>query len=114
MTIKQGDSYSLPIMIKLNKQPIDDEVLESLSKVEFCLGQLPAKYWTPAENSEVEFKDGKFLYPISQEESFSFSPSKDDGRITMDIRIRFINADVRGTTTKVSIKVADATSDEVL
>lgn len=110
MTIKQGDSYDLPINLKINKSIITDEMLEQITLIEFCFANFTPKFYSHEEDATVKYVNGLFLYPISQRESFSLTP----GRHTMDIRVLFNNTNVRGITTQIDIKVVDAKSMQVL
>lgn len=112
MTIKQGDAYDLPIKLYINKTEITEENLDimDIKQIEFILGELKAKFFKNNQSNEVKFSNGYFMYPLTQEESFSLQP----GRINMDIRVQFNNTNVRGITTKIDVKIADATSTEVL
>ena len=65
----QGDSYFLGIRILNNAgNPVAPE---DVSDVEITLGHLAKTY----RRAELIFQNGVWLFPLSQEESFSFFPS---------------------------------------
>lgn len=82
----QGDSYSLGINILNNAgspvTPVD------IRDVEITIGRLRKTY----RNAEVVFKDGVWLFPISQSESFGCWP----GSLKAQVRVVWANGVVEG------------------
>ena len=104
--IKQGDEYSLPVLIRLNGEPVDvSEVVE----VEFTLGNGVRK--TFPQEVQYNSADGCFYLPLTQEETFAFPAN---GSMTLDIRVKFSGGDVIGVQRMESIAVADASSEVIL
>lgn len=103
MQIMQGDAYSIGIAVTLDNEPLD---ISTVSKAEIVLGKL-----TKAYPNEVDYdsESGRFLFPITQEESFSLSlpPS------SAQIRIKFYTGDVIGGKLG-TFDVNASTSKEVL
>lgn len=64
----QGDQYLLPIEIEVDDKPIN---IEDFKQIQFKVGNL-LKYWNHDQDSEVIYIDGKFLFPLSQQETFNF------------------------------------------
>ena len=104
--IKQGDEYSLPVLIRLNGEPVDvSEVVE----VEFTLGNGVRK--TFPQEVQYNSADGCFYLPLTQEETFAFPAN---GSVTLDIRVKFAGGNVIGVQRMESIAVADASSEVIL
>lgn len=104
--IKQGDALALPVPMRLNEQPVTAADLELLHCVEFYIGDV-RKLWP----DEVTFADGKFLVPLTQQETFAM---EEDSTVELDVRVHFIGGDVKGTEKKKKIRVVDARSETVL
>lgn len=66
MIIYQGNTYKLPISLKIGDKTITDN---DVKMVEFSFGNINKKY-----PDNVEFEDGSFIVSLSQEETFSFLP----------------------------------------
>ena len=104
--IKQGDQYAVPVLIRLNGEPVDiDEVAEA----EFTLGDGLRKLYP----GEVQYSaaDSCFYLPLSQSETFAFPAN---GSVTLDIRVKFVGGNVIGVQRMESVAVADAASEVVL
>lgn len=105
--IKQGDSYPIRVRIKLNNEYISSEDLDLLHCVEFMLGDDLRKIYP----GEVEFSEGAFYIPLTQDETFNFDENKS---VSLDIRIHFTNGHVIGIKKMPKIKVVNAISEVVL
>lgn len=104
--IKQGDEYSVPILIRLNGEPVNvDEVAE----VEFTLSSGIRKLFP----GDVQFNsaDDSFYLPLTQTETFDFPAG---GSVSLDIRVKFVGGNVIGVQRMESFAVADATSEVIL
>lgn len=66
MIIYQGNTYNLPIVLKMSDKVITDK---DVKKVEFIFGKVIKTY---PEN--VTFNGENFIVSLSQEETFSFIP----------------------------------------
>ena len=104
--IKQGDAYSLPVLIRLNGEPVD---IDEVAEVEFTFGDGMRKLFP----QEVQYNraDGWFYLPLQQDETFAFPAN---GSVTLDIRVKFVGGDVVGVQRMESLAVADASSEVVL
>ena len=101
--IKQGDSYLIPVYIQANGQPLN---ISDVTEIEFTLGNTSKLYPGKVEYDET---NNRFLYPLSQEESFLFRPPL----VTMDVRVKMLGTNVVGGDRK-SIEVIKALSRQVL
>lgn len=104
MFIKQGDSVLVPVAVSVGGAEVADEALEL---AEFYIGGL-RKLW-PGEVERDD--DGRFLVPLSQEETFAF---RENSAIKLDVRLKFADGSVAGIKTPAYITVYDAVSEEVL
>lgn len=104
--IKQGDEYSLPVLIRLNGEPVD---VSEVAEVEFTLGNGVRK--TFPQEVQYNSADGCFYLPLTQEETFAFPAN---GSVTLDIRVKFAGGNVIGVQRMESIAVADASSEVIL
>ncbi len=104
--IKQGDAYSLPVLLRLNGEPVDPD---SVAEVEFTFGNGLRKLF-PGD-AQYNSADGCFYLPLTQSETFAFPAN---GAVTLDIRVKFVGGDVLGVQRMESIAVADASSEVVL
>lgn len=98
--ISQGDQYSISMTVKFNGEPLD---MSKVEKVEITLHSKTKLY-----PEEVIFSNGVFLYPITQEDTFSFPRT-----VEAQIRIKFTNSDVYTSPTK-QIDVIRSLSKAVL
>lgn len=103
MQIMQGDAYSIGIDVTLNDAPIDIAMVE---KAEIVLGGLAKQY--PNEIT-YDGENGKFLFPITQQESFSFGLPPSPAQI----RIKLTTGEVIGGKLGV-FDVSMSASKEVL
>ena len=99
--IKQGDQYSVPILIRLNGEPLD---LDDVAEVEFTIGNDMRKLWP--QDVQYNSADECFYLPLTQAETFAFPAN---GSVTLDIRVKFV-----GVQRMESFAVADAASEVTL
>lgn len=99
----QGDSYGLAIEIK----NAADMVVTSgdITDVEITIGHLRKTY----KDGSVTFKDGMWIFPLTQEETFKF-PSM---RVKGQVRVMFSNGSVEGASLGF-VCVDESLSKEVL
>lgn len=104
--IKQGDAYSVPVLIRLNGEPVD---IDEVAEVEFTFGDGMRKLFP--QGVQYNSADGCFYLPLTQDETFAFPAN---GSVTLDIRVKFVGGDVVGVQRMESLAVADASSEVVL
>ena len=109
VTIKKGDAYPVPVVVKVNGQVIDDGTIYAVELVEMCLQDL-IKEWHADGSGEVTYENGVFYFPMSQGESFDLRA----GKIKMDGRVKTINGWVQGSVEMDTIIVAPAISRKEL
>ena len=99
----QGDSYNLGIKI------LDDTgavvLPEAVSDVEITIGHLTKTY----ANDEIKFGENVWLFPLTQEESFSLTAGKPYGQV----RIKWASGEVDGCKLEIP-KLLESRSREVL
>lgn len=99
----QGDSYGIVIdIIKADGVAVTDA---DVSDVEIVIGSLVKTY----ANDEVKFHEGKWVFPLSQEESFKM-PS---GYVKAQVRVEFADGNVEGVPLG-DIRVHESISKVVL
>nr|DAJ94290.1 MAG TPA: hypothetical protein [Caudoviricetes sp.] len=96
----QGDSYNLQLVIKNQGIPIDIDTVET---VEIVLLNTRKTY-----PGKVMYEDGKFLFPLMQEETFCL-PSI----CPIQVRVKLKGSDVIGSSIQ-TINVGTALSRSVL
>jgi hypothetical protein len=96
----QGDAYAIDIGITNNGQPLN---IADISAVEVSLLYLQKNY-----PGEVTYSDGKFHFPLTQQETFKLPKL-----CKMQVRVKFKSGDVIGSEIK-QIDVAHALSKAVL
>lgn len=104
--IKQGDQYSVPILIRLNGEALD---LDDVAEVEFTIGNDMRKLWP--QDVQYNSADECFYLPLTQAETFAFPAN---GSVTLDIRVKFVGGNVVGVQRMESFAVADAASEVTL
>lgn len=109
LTIKKGDAYPIPMVVKLNGQVIDDGTIYSVETVEICLQDLK-KEWKADGSGEVEYENGVFYFPLSQSESFAIRA----GKVKLDTRVKTINGWVQGDPDMESVTVKPSNSRKEL
>lgn len=85
--IMQGDSYFIPIKIKVNGEKID---IEKVSKIQFVFGNLTKFFGTDSEVAYNATED-LFFFPLTQEETFGFQGPQD-----LQVRVKFTDDTVVG------------------
>ena len=106
--IKQGDAYRLEVQLKFNGEPITEDELPLIEEIEFTFDDLEPQSYDPASIYNATL--GKFLVPMSQEQSFWMG----HGTTTLDCRVQFRGGDVVGVKSKSRIRVREANSYEVI
>jgi hypothetical protein len=96
----QGDAYAIDIGITNNGQPLN---IADISAVEVSLLYLQKNY-----PGEVTYSDGKFHFPLTQQETFKLPKL-----CKMQVRVKFKSGDVIGSMIQ-QIDVAHALSKAVL
>jgi hypothetical protein len=96
----QGDSYNLIVTVKNKGEPLD---IATIKKVEISLLYLQKSY-----PGEVRYEDGKFLFPLTQQETFRLPKL-----CQMQVRVKFRSGDVIGSEI-TQIDVVHALSKAVL
>lgn len=99
----QGDSYNLGINILNNAgQPVTPD---DIKDVEITIGNLRKTYL----NAQVTFRDGVWLFPLSQEETFRYWPTS----VKAQVRVVWANGVVEGKPL-YGIRINESISKEVL
>ena len=99
----QGDSYNLGIKILNNAgNPIAPE---DIRDVEITIGQIRKTY----SNAELNYSEGLWMFPVSQNESFSMWP----GAVKAQVRVVWANGVVEGKPL-YGIRNMESISKEVL
>lgn len=99
----QGDSYRLAIEILSEKGvPVTSD---DVSDVEITIGSLRKTY----AEEEISYKDGKWLFPLTQEETFKLPAS----RVKAQVRVVWTTGDIEGASLG-EIRVQESISKEVL
>ena len=103
LKIMQGDQYAIVFTGTQNGAPLD---LSKIEMIEFIVGKLRKIY-----PGEVTANDGKFYFPLTQEETFQFKSASQ----AVQIRVKFAGAEpvVIGTSIE-GIRVSDSISKVVL
>ena len=100
MNLMQGNTYRLPIKLKMCGRYLSaDEVL----RVEFTIGEVVKHF-----PEEVTYEDGRFILPLSQEETFSLG-----GMTRYQVRALFFDGSVKSSQVLVT-NVKRSISEEVL
>ena len=99
----QGDSYNLGINILNNAgSPVTPD---DIKDVEITIGNLRKTYL----NAEIIFRDGVWLFPLSQEETFGYWPSS----VKAQVRVMWANGVVEGKPL-YGVRISESISKEVL
>lgn len=109
VTIKKGDAYPFPVIVRLNGQTIDEGTLYSLETVELSLQDL-TKEWKADGSGDVTFENGVFYINLSQQETFNLRA----GKIKLDVRVKTIDGWVQGTPSMSTINVVPTISRKEL
>lgn len=78
LIIMQGDQYAIPIIGTQNGKPLD---MDTVDEIEFVVGKLRKLY--PGE--VVLDEEGRFLLPLTQQETFAVQRSSQH----VQIRVKF-------------------------
>ena len=78
LIIMQGDQYAIPLIGMQNGKPLD---MDTVDEFEFVVGKLRKLY--PGEVMLDE--DGRFLFPLTQQETFAVQRSSQH----VQIRVKF-------------------------
>lgn len=99
----QGDAYNLGIRILNNAgNPVTPN---DIRDVEITIGNLRKTYL----NAQVVYREGVWMFPLSQTESFSFTP----GPVKAQVRVAWANGGVEGKPL-YGIRMDESMSKEVL
>ena len=96
----QGDAYSIDVTVSNQGEPL---AVENVEQVAITLLNLTRSY-----PDEVTYSDGKFHFPVTQEETFRLPPM-----CPMQVRVKFTGGDVVGSRIQM-VEVAGAISKAVL
>lgn len=106
MVIYQGNTYNLPIRLKIKEQII---VADDVKGIEFAFGEVKKPCVIKTYPEQATFDGDKFLCPLTQEDTFLLDPKK----TKFQIRVKFNDGSVKSTGTQ-AVNVVDAISNEVL
>ena len=92
MALKQGNTYELICNLK------DKINIEDVAKAIFQFNDIEKVYTTEiGETSEVRYEDGKFIIPLSQEETLSLKKS-----VEYEMAIKFTDGTRKGSEVKTT------------
>ena len=99
----QGDSYNLGFTVLNNaKVPVTpNDILD----MEITIGHIRKTY----RNAQITFYEGKWMFPLSQKETFGYWPKNTKAQI----RILWANGVVEGKPIP-GVRIYESTSKEVL
>lgn len=100
MVLMQGNTYRLPIRIKMDGAYL---TADDVVRVEFAIGNLLMCY-----PETVRYDDGAFWLPLSQKDTFALS-----GWLRYQVRVLFPDGSVKASAICGGI-VSDSISKEVL
>ena len=99
----QGDSYSLGIRILNNAgNPVTPD---DVKDIEISIGHLIKSY----RNAELIYSDGRWLFPLSQSETFDYWPSA----VKAQARVVWANGIIEGKPI-YGVRINESISKEVL
>lgn len=99
----QGDSYNLGFTVKNNAGVLVTPA--DIQDMEITIGHLTKTY----RNLQITYRDGKWLFPISQTESFEYWPKV----VKAQIRILWADGILEGKPIH-GVRVHESLSKEVL
>lgn len=99
----QGDSYNLGFTVKNNAGVLVTPV--DIRDMEITIGHIRKTY----RNLQITYKDGKWLFPISQNESFDYWPKA----VKAQIRILWADGILEGKPIH-GVRIHESLSKEVL
>lgn len=102
MTILQGDAYLIPINLTRDGKAV---TADDVSDMEIILGGISKLY-----PGEVEYRDGKFLFPLTQDESFDIEADRYD----LLVRPKFTDDTVTGILKAGEVEIVETESRRVL
>lgn len=103
LKIMQGDQYAIVFTGTQDGAPLD---LSKIEMIEFIVGKLRKIY-----PGEVTTNDGKFYFPLTQEETLNFKSAMQ----SVQIRVKFLGAEPVVVGVPLGgIRVTDAISKVVL
>lgn len=88
MLLAQGNTYRLPINIKIDNEQLTPENAKAVEVAFDCGGSKIIKNFP----DEIVFEDGAFVLPLSQEDTFALN-----GRCRYQIRVLLFDGNVVGT-----------------
>ena len=99
----QGDSYSLGFTVLNNAGSVvtPDDIID----VEIAIGHLRKNY----AKGQVTFYEGRWFFPLNQEETFNYWPKA----VNAQIRVKWRNGVVEGKTIH-GVRINESISKEVL
>ena len=106
--IKQGDDYYIACTIYYNEVAFGVNDLPLLDLLEYCFEDGAPRTIKAADSWSSAL--GKFLLPVSQEQSFLL----DEGKTRLDLRVKFQGGNVLGARHRRSLRVLEANSMEVI
>lgn len=99
----QGDSYNLAFTVLNNaKVPVTPQDIQDM---EITIGHIRKTY----QKVQLTFENGKWLFPLSQEETFSYWPKS----IKAQIRIVWPNGIIEGKPI-YGVRICESISKEAL
>lgn len=99
----QGDSYDLGIVLKNNAgQPVTPDDVQD---VEITIGTLSKRY----KEGKLIYSNGTWLFPLSQDESFSLRPGPKEAQV----RVKWANGFVEGRPI-LGVRIQESMSKEAL
>jgi hypothetical protein len=99
----QGDSYNLGFTVLNNAHGIVTP--DDIQDMEITIGHIRKTY----RNSQITYANGKWLFPLTQKETFGYWPKA----IKAQIRILWANGIVEGKPI-YGVRINESTSKEVL
>lgn len=99
----QGDSYQLGFTVLNNAKSVVTPT--DIQDMEITIGHIRKTY----RNAQIVFSDGKWLFPLSQKETFGYWPKA----IKSQIRIFWANGVIEGKPI-YGVRINESLSKEVL
>ena len=99
----QGDSYNLGFRVMNNAKNVVTPI--DIQDMEITIGHITKTY----RNAQVIFSAGRWLVPLSQEETFGYWPKS----VKSQIRVKWRNGVVEGKTI-TGLRINESISKEVL
>lgn len=104
MLLAQGNTYQLPIKIKVDNEQLTPENAKVVEVAFECGGSQLIKNYP----GEIVFEDGVFVLPLSQEDTFALR-----GRCSYQVRVLLFDGNVINTD-KINGNVSESISKVVL